>query len=436
MHDLPRGTPRHDRPGEDVRVPRLAAPDPRGRARRRRPRPARAHANGDPVPARRRRGDRSRDPGRNRAEGARRAGAGGAAAPARAVRPQPSERPTRGGLRRRPRARRGNACGRGSDRLTPTPPTPVTPPSPERLGGKPRLPAVVRRAASLDSCCRTGRLVLWSRAGRVCHKGPPFGASAAPDSRSRVARRARLRGRARGGGRRHRPAGVPGFGRPERVHEPDGRPLRRRRPRLRGREERDHQGLRRPERPDADDVREPERQRPQLLGPRPARDGARAELPRGSVGLRPLHVRRRDRRRRAALGDARRPLRRVSDPARADDRRLRRLRAALAPAGERERDDRQRAGADRGLVPAVPEPLGRHDRVRLPTARSTSPAATARASTSPTGARRASRATRAPTRRAPTRLRRRPRAGRSAARISARRRTRTPSTARSRASTR
>ena len=46
-----------------------------------------------------------------------------------------------------------------------------------------------------------------------------------------------------------------------------------------------------------------------------------------------------------------------------------------------------RAGADRGLVPAVSEPLDRRARVRRATARSTSAAATARASTSPTTAR-------------------------------------------------
>ena len=47
MHDLPRGRARHDRPGQDVRVPRVAAPDPRRRPRRRRPRPARGTPDGD-----------------------------------------------------------------------------------------------------------------------------------------------------------------------------------------------------------------------------------------------------------------------------------------------------------------------------------------------------------------------------------------------------
>ena len=90
------------------------------------------------------------------------------------------------------------------------------------------------------------------------------------------------------------------------------------------------------------------------------------ELPGRPVRLRPLHVRPR-------LGDAaarRRGARRAPPPtvARprpgATDGRLRRQRPPLAAAGERQRHDRLRAGADRGLVPAVPEPLGRHRRVR------------------------------------------------------------------------
>ena len=59
--------------------------------------------------------------------------------------------------------------------------------------------------------------------------------------------------------------------------------------------------------------------------------------------------------------------------------------------GRRERHDRLRASPDQRLVPAVPEPLDRFDSRSERTARSTSRAATARASTSPTGARTATR---------------------------------------------
>ena len=45
-------------------------------------------------------------------------------------------------------------------------------------------------------------------------------------------------------------------------------------------------------------------------------------------------------------------------------RRLRGQRAPVAPAGRRQCDDRRRAGADRGLVPAVPQPLDRRGGVR------------------------------------------------------------------------
>ena len=59
-------------------------------------------------------------------------------------------------------------------------------------------------------------------------------------------------------------------------------------------------------------------------------------------------------------GRRRQPHRRLPGPAGADRRRLRRQRPALAlgSAGGGI-DDRHRAGAGRGLVPAVPEPLGR-----------------------------------------------------------------------------
>ena len=88
-------------------------------------------------------------------------------------------------------------------------------------------------------------------------------------------------------------------------------------------------------------------------------------FPTNALRLRPLRVRRRDRRHGAALGDRRASL---SDPcptppgATADgcvvSGRLSRLQAAgNAMTGHR-------AGADRGLVPAVPEPLDRQPRVR------------------------------------------------------------------------
>ena len=59
-----------------------------------------------------------------------------------------------------------------------------------------------------------------------------------------------------------------------------------------------------------------------------------------------------------------RPLRPLPDTARRHGRRLRRLGTPLPAAGGRQHDDRHRAGADRGLVPAVSEPLGRQPRVR------------------------------------------------------------------------
>ena len=55
---------------------------------------------------------------------------------------------------------------------------------------------------------------------------------------------------------------------------------------------------------------------------------------------------------------------RLPESARRDLGRLRRQRPSLAPAGRRQRHDRAGAGAGRGLVPAVPEPLGRNRRVR------------------------------------------------------------------------
>ena len=148
--------------------------------------------------------------------------------------------------------------------------------------------------------------------------------------------------------------------------QPDGSAVRARRACLRRREERRDQGLRLAHGHDADRVRRSQRQRLQLLGPRPARARAGPELPHRPVRVRPLHVRPRARKHSAGttLGHSGRVLGSMPDAARADRRRLRRERAPVAPSGIRQRDDRVRAGADRGLVPAVSEPLDRRARLR------------------------------------------------------------------------
>ena len=108
------------------------------------------------------------------------------------------------------------------------------------------------------------------------------------------------------------------------------------------------------------------RQRPQLLGPWTARDGARPRVPDnpyvyvlysydhvlGSTSPAPR------------WGTPGRLLRPVPHAARSDRRRLRGERAAVPADGERGHDDRARAGARRGLVPAVPQPLGGFPGVR------------------------------------------------------------------------
>ena len=116
---------------------------------------------------------------------------------------------------------------------------------------------------------------------------------------------------------------------------------------------------------DADGLRRPAHQGPQLLGSRPARPGARTRTSRPMPYVYVLYTY------DAAIGGT--PPRwgtsgRHSDgcptpPGATSDGcvvsgRLSRL------AGDRQRDDRHRAGADRGLVPAVPEPLDRHARLR------------------------------------------------------------------------
>ena len=114
-------------------------------------------------------------------------------------------------------------------------------------------------------------------------------------------------------------------------------------------------------------LRGPPRSRPRLLGPRPARAGARPRFhQRPAVRLRPLRLRQApDSADRAALG------RRLPVAARADQRRLRGHRPALAA---RPRPGDGAEGPDRGLVPAVPEPLDRLARLRPRTACSTSAA--------------------------------------------------------------
>ena len=102
----------------------------------------------------------------------------------------------------------------------------------------------------------------------------------------------------------------------------------------------------------------PRTQGQQLLGPGPARVRPSTELPNHPLCLRPLHPRRRDRRDGAALERC------LPVAARPDDRRLRRQRPPVAIYRSTANVCGRRAGPDRGLLPAVPEPLGRRSRVR------------------------------------------------------------------------
>ena len=88
------------------------------------------------------------------------------------------------------------------------------------------------------------------------------------------------------------------------------------------------------------------------------------DFPAEPVRVRAVRARRGDRRHRAALGHGGRDVRRMPDSARRDRGRLRGQRASLAPDRVGQRDGRLRAGADRGLVPAVSEPLDRRARLR------------------------------------------------------------------------
>ena len=241
--------------------------------------------------------------------------------------------------------------------------------------------------------CACARAAVWSdeRHARSVRRGCRL-----RNAGTRRAERGAVACRRTGAGR-HDAGRVPGDRRLQRAHEPDGGPLRGRRPRLRRGEERPDQGLRQPHRPDADGVRRPPHERPQLLGSRAARDGAAPELPDDAVRVRPLHVRPPA---RVAATPAPRWGDDLPDSARPDLGRLRGQRTALASPGGGQRDDGQRAGARRGLVPAVSEPLGGHRRVRPRRALCTRAPATARASPSPTTARTATRSTPAATRRA------------------------------------
>ena len=211
----------------------------------------------------------------------------------------------------------------------------------------------------------------------------------------------------------HRHRGVHG------AHQPDRRPVRLRRARLRRREERPDQGLRQPRRHDADGLRRPAHAGRRLLGPRPARARARPDFPTSpyvyvlyAVDAPPGGTARR------GTTPARRRPGPTTDGCVVTGRLVR-----LQLSGDTITGSPQVLLSD--LVPAVPEPLDRRPRLRSRRRRSTSAAATARASTtSTTGSPAAARARRRPGTRAAIRRAasagpesaRRPRAARCAAR--------------------
>ena len=117
------------------------------------------------------------------------------------------------------------------------------------------------------------------------------------------------------------------------------------------------------------------------------------------------------------------------DPPGRDRRRLRGQRPPVAARGRRQRDGRTRAGADRGLVPAVPQPLDRRHRVRRRRRALRERRRRRQLQLRRLRPERAARRTRATTRRCPwaaRRPRRRPRAARCARRTCARGRPTTP----------
>ena len=232
------------------------------------------------------------------------------------------------------------------------------------------------------------------------------------------------------------PTRLPGHGRRSAASPSRPTSVRRRRPGLRGREERPDQGLRQPR-----------------ATPRPtsSRTCARRSTTTGTAGCSGLAldpsfptdpyvyvaVHATTRRSAAPRPAGTTP---APTPPGADHGRLRRQRPACRASRPRATPSTgRRAGADRRLVPAVPQPLGRRPRTSARTARCTSAAATAPASTAPTTGSSAAQATRAATR---PRARRHPdaahRRGRRAALAGPahRRPTRPASTARSCGSTR
>ena len=102
----------------------------------------------------------------------------------------------------------------------------------------------------------------------------------------------------------------------------------------------------------------------QLLGPWASGSRTRPAVPFEPLGVRLLHARRRDRRDRTPVGITRWDERSVPDAAGSDPGWMCRQRAVVPPAGLGQRHGRSRAGADRRLVPAVPEPLDRRPRLR------------------------------------------------------------------------
>ncbi len=139
--------------------------------------------------------------------------------------------------------------------------------------------------------------------------------------------------------------------------------VRPRRSGVRRREERSHQGLPEPDEHDADGVRGPAHERPQFLGPGAPGPGAASQLPFDAVRLRAVHGGPEAGRDDPDLGDGGGRFGRVSLAAGADLERVSGDGAALAAFGLGQRDDR-RGDPDRGLVPAVPEPLDRGTRLR------------------------------------------------------------------------
>ena len=86
-------------------------------------------------------------------------------------------------------------------------------------------------------------------------------------------------GPARNGRSRHAAGRLPGDDSVQRARSAHGGRVCRERARLRGREERPHQGVRQPVGHDSDAVRRSAHEGPRLLGPRPGGNGARPQFP-------------------------------------------------------------------------------------------------------------------------------------------------------------